>query len=156
MVMNLIWSKLGRSGEHFLNPILNFGNLILNLRQQLTIKFGETLPLVGTKRMDEWELCPKFEEPIGALPQIWGKWQNDVPVRLFPAFCRNHKALVIVLTGISWGLQILYCLMEFSTSAVGSIACKSAINAICNQRHLLVSIWIMTWRRAPIGPSILC
>ena len=58
----------------------------------------------------------------------------------FPAFCRNHKALVIVLTGISWGLQILYCLMEFSTSAVGSIACKSAINAICNQRHLLVSI----------------
>ena len=58
----------------------------------------------------------------------------------FPAFCRNHKALVIVLTGISWGLQILYCLMEFSTSAVGSIACKSTINAICNQCHLLVSI----------------
>ena len=48
----------------------HFLNLILNLRQQLTLKFGETLLLVGTKRMDEWELCPKFEEPIGALPQI--------------------------------------------------------------------------------------
>ena len=81
-----------RSGGHFLNPILNFLNLILNLRQQLTLKFGETLLLVGTKRMDEWELCPKFEEPIGALPQIWGKWQNDVPVRLFSSFLQKSQS----------------------------------------------------------------
>ena len=81
-----------RSGGHFLNPILNFLNLILNLRQQLTLKFGETLLLVGTKRMDEWELCPKFEGPIGALPQIWGKWQNDVPVRLFSSFLQKSQS----------------------------------------------------------------
>jgi hypothetical protein len=74
-----------RSGGHFLNPILNFLNLIC-------LKFGETLPLADTKRMDKWELCPKFEEPIGALPQIWGKWQNDVPVRLFSSFLQKSQS----------------------------------------------------------------
>ena len=74
-----------RSGGHFLNPILNFLNLIC-------LKFGETLLLVDTKRMDKWELCPKFEEPIGALPQIWGKWQNDVPVRLFSSFLQKSQS----------------------------------------------------------------
>ena len=58
----------------------------------ICLKFGETLLLVGTKRMDEWELCPKFEEPIGALPQICGKWQNDVPVRLFSSFLQKSQS----------------------------------------------------------------
>ena len=44
---------------------------------------------------------------------------------------------------------LFYCLME-------GFPYSSAIRAIYNQRHLLVSIWSMTWRRAPIGPSSLC
>ena len=69
-------------GGHFLN-------LFLNLRPQLTIKFGEILLLVGTKRTDQWKLCPKLEGPIGALPQIWWKWQKDAPVRLYSSFLQK-------------------------------------------------------------------
>ena len=91
----------------------------------------------------------KFNGPIGTLPQTWRTNRSFAPNLMamtkrhtFPAFCRNHKAFVIVLPGISWGLQILYYLTEFRTSVVGSRACSSAIRAICNQRHLLLSIWI--------------
>ena len=69
-------------GGHFLN-------LFLNLRPQSTIKFGEILLLVGTKRTDQWKLCPKLEGPIGALPQIWWKWQKDAPVRLYSSFLQK-------------------------------------------------------------------
>ena len=69
-------------GGHFLN-------LFLNLRPQSTIKFGEILLLVGTKRTDQWKLCPKLEGPIAALPQIWWKWQKDAPVRLYSSFLQK-------------------------------------------------------------------
>ena len=41
----------GQAASHISNR--NFLNLILNLRQQLTLKFGETLLLVSTKLMDQ-------------------------------------------------------------------------------------------------------
>ena len=42
--------------------------------------------------MDQWELCPKLEGPIGALPQIWWKWQKDAPVRLFSSFLQKSPS----------------------------------------------------------------
>ena len=60
----------------------------------------------------------------------------------------------------SLGLQILYYLTKFTTCVVGFRACSSAIRTICNQRHLLLSIWINDLEeassRAPIGPPSLC
>ena len=69
-----------------------FPKSVLEFRFAICLKFGETLLLVGTKRMDEWELCPKFEEPIGALPQIWWKWQKDAPVRLYSSFLQKSQS----------------------------------------------------------------
>ena len=136
-------------GGHFLN-------LFLNLRSQSTIKFGEILLLVGTKRTNQWKLCPKLEGPIGALPQIWWKWLKGAPVRLYSNFLQKSLSSCRCFDRHQVGFTNCILLNEIFDILVGSIACKSAINAICNQRHLLVSIWIMTWRRAPIGPSILC
>ena len=102
----------------------------------------------------------KFYGPIGTLPQTRGTNRSFAPNLMemtkrctFPAFWRNHQVLVIVLLGICWGLPIQCFLVESRTSEMGSRACSSAIRTICNQRHLLVSISRMIWRKAPIGPS---
>ena len=148
-----------------------FCSILFNF-QELRRTFSECVPeLRASLDHQIWGNTPigrhKFDGPIGTLPQIWRPNRSfapdlmEVPKRLtFPAFCRNHQAVVIVLPGITWGLQFLYDSTKFTTSAVGLRACSSAICTISDQRHLLLSIWINDLEeassRAPIGPPSLC
>ena len=58
----------------------------------ITIKFGASLLLVlqvwGKAPIGPFVLC----QPIGVFPHIWGKWQNDVPVRLFSSFLQKSQS----------------------------------------------------------------
>ena len=69
-----------------------FPKSVLEFRFAICLKFGETLLLVariwGKAPIRPFILC----QPIGALPQIWGKWQNDVPVRLFSSFLQKSQS----------------------------------------------------------------
>ena len=69
-----------------------FPKSVIEFRFAIFLKFGETLLLVariwGKAPIRPFILC----QPIGALPQIWGKWSNDVPVRLFSSFLQKSQS----------------------------------------------------------------